>query len=67
MPVLPIVSAVACLRLMLNLPGDTWARFAGWMFLGVLLYVGYGRRKSRFDTPGDREDSAAANAARRAG
>ena len=65
MPVLPIVSALACLWLMLNLPGDTWARFLGWMVLGVLIYFVYGRRNSRFSTPGGREDSAAANAARR--
>jgi basic amino acid/polyamine antiporter, APA family len=66
MPVLPIVSALACLWLMLNLPGDTWVRFLGWMVLGVVIYFVYGRRKSRFNTPGGREDSVAANAARRA-
>jgi APA family basic amino acid/polyamine antiporter len=66
MPVLPIVSALACLWLMLNLPGETWWRFLVWMALGVILYVTYGRRRSRFNTPGDREDAAAANAARRA-
>jgi basic amino acid/polyamine antiporter, APA family len=66
MPVLPIISALACLWLMLNLPGDTWLRFVGWMALGFLLYFFYGRRRSRFSTPGDREDAAAANAARRA-
>jgi basic amino acid/polyamine antiporter, APA family len=66
MPVLPIASALACLWLMLNLPGDTWLRFGGWMALGIVLYFFYGRRRSRFTTPGDREDAAAANAARRA-
>jgi APA family basic amino acid/polyamine antiporter len=66
MPVLPILSALACLYLMLNLPGETWIRFVVWMVLGVVLYFLYGRRRSRFNTPGDREDAAAANAARRA-
>jgi APA family basic amino acid/polyamine antiporter len=66
MPLLPIVSALACFWLMLNLPGDTWLRFFVWMALGVALYAFYGRRKSRFNTPGDREDAAAANAARKA-
>jgi len=66
MPVLPIASALACLWLMLNLPGDTWLRFVGWMAVGIVLYLSYGRRRSRFTTPGDREDAAAANAARRA-
>jgi basic amino acid/polyamine antiporter, APA family len=65
-PLLPIVSALACLYLMLNLPAETWARFVIWMVIGVALYFAYGRRRSRFTTPGDREDAAAANAARRA-
>ncbi len=64
-PFLPIVSALACLWLMLNLPGDTWRRFLVWMLLGVVLYFVYGRRRSRFNTVGGREDDAAANAARR--
>jgi APA family basic amino acid/polyamine antiporter len=65
MPVLPIVSALACIWLMLNLPGETWWRFVIWMLLGVLVYYGYSRRKSRFATEGGREDATAANAARK--
>jgi APA family basic amino acid/polyamine antiporter len=65
-PVIPILSVLACLYLMLNLPAATWARFFVWMVLGVVLYFTYGRRHSRFSTPGGREDAAAANAARRA-
>lgn len=64
-PVLPILSVLACFYLMLNLPGETWIRFGVWMVVGVLFYFTYGRRHSRFATPGDREDAAAANAARR--
>jgi APA family basic amino acid/polyamine antiporter len=66
MPVLPIASALASLYLMLNLPAETWLRFVIWMVLGIVLYFTYGRRNSRFSTPGGREDAAAANAARRA-
>jgi APA family basic amino acid/polyamine antiporter len=64
-PVIPVVSALACVYLMLNLPGETWARFGIWMVIGVALYFAYGRSHSRFTTPGGREDAAAANAARR--
>jgi APA family basic amino acid/polyamine antiporter len=46
-PALPIVSALACLWLMLNLPAETWLRFVIWMVLGLLLYFVYGRRHSR--------------------
>ncbi len=63
--VLPWVSALACLYLMLNLPGETWIRFGVWMVIGIGVYFGYGRSHSRFNTPGGREDAAAANAARR--
>ncbi len=46
-PFLPIVSALACLYLMLNLPADTWVRFAIWMLLGFVVYFAYGRGHSR--------------------
>lgn len=46
-PVLPIVAALACLYLALNLDVLTWLRFAGWMALGLLIYFSYGRTHSR--------------------
>ncbi|OZV77235.1 amino acid permease [Micromonospora echinospora] len=46
-PVLPIVSALACLYLMLNLSVETWLRFLAWMLLGFLIYLFYGRRRNR--------------------
>jgi basic amino acid/polyamine antiporter, APA family len=45
-PVLPIVSIVACVWLMLNLTGLTWIRFGIWMVIGVVIYLAYGRRHS---------------------
>jgi APA family basic amino acid/polyamine antiporter len=56
-PVIPALSALACLYLMTNLSVETWLRFAVWMVLGVALYLGYGRRNARL---ADRETVTAA-------
>jgi APA family basic amino acid/polyamine antiporter len=55
-PVLPILSAVLCVWLMFNLTTLTWARFAVWLVIGVVVYFAYGRRHSRV---GLGEDAAA--------
>jgi APA family basic amino acid/polyamine antiporter len=49
-PALPIVSlagAAACVYIMLGLPGQAWRRFAIWLAVGLLIYFGYGFRRSR--------------------
>jgi len=46
-PFLPIVSVLASLWLMLNLPAETWLRFAIWMVIGFFVYFLYGRSHSR--------------------
>ncbi|MQA80433.1 MAG: amino acid permease [Streptosporangiales bacterium] len=46
-PWLPILSIVACVWLMLNLPADTWIRFLIWMAAGLLIYFVYSSRNSR--------------------
>ena len=58
-PVLPIASALACLYLMLNLPGETWLRFAVWMAAGVLIYVVYSRHHSRLAAGGSLDPATA--------
>ncbi|WP_127783823.1 amino acid permease [Rhodococcus sp. X156] len=45
-PFVPIVSVLASVYLMLNLPVDTWLRFLAWMAIGVVLYFVYGRKRS---------------------
>jgi len=46
-PVVPIVAAVICFYLMLNLSVETWIRFVVWMALGFLIYFLYGNKRSR--------------------
>jgi APA family basic amino acid/polyamine antiporter len=46
-PVVPVLSVCASLWLMLNLPAETWLRFAIWMVIGFVVYFFYGRTHSR--------------------
>jgi basic amino acid/polyamine antiporter, APA family len=49
-PVLPILSALICLYLTINLSIETWLRFLIWMALGFGIYFLYGYKKSRLGT-----------------
>ncbi len=49
-PVLPILSALICFYLTLNLSIETWLRFLIWLALGVVIYALYGYRNSRLAT-----------------
>ncbi|GAA1395591.1 amino acid permease [Luteococcus peritonei] len=49
-PVVPILSAIICSYLMLNLAIETWARFVIWLAIGLVVYFAYGYRKSRVRT-----------------
>ncbi|MFF7896262.1 amino acid permease [Streptomyces sp. NPDC007907] len=46
-PVIPILSVCASLWLMINLPAETWVRFAIWMAAGFFVYFLYSRTHSR--------------------
>lgn len=48
-PLVPIVSVLASFWLMLNLPAETWLRFAIWMVIGFVVYFLYGRSHSRLE------------------
>ena len=41
-PITPLISIVACLYLMLQLPTVTWIRFGIWLVIGLILYSMYG-------------------------
>ncbi|MFI1912706.1 amino acid permease [Nocardia sp. NPDC020380] len=45
-PFVPILAALACFWLMLNLSLETWLRFIIWMVLGAIVYFAYGRTHS---------------------
>lgn len=46
-PVVPLLSALICVYLALNLTIETWLRFLVWMAIGFVLYAVYGYRRSR--------------------
>lgn len=51
-PFVPILSVLASLWLMVNLPTETWVRFGIWMAVGLVVYFVYGRRHSRLGLTG---------------
>jgi APA family basic amino acid/polyamine antiporter len=46
-PFIPILSVLACVYLMMNLTIATWLRFAVWLVLGLVVYLGYGYRHAQ--------------------
>jgi APA family basic amino acid/polyamine antiporter len=59
-PLVPVLSALACLYLMLNLSIETWVRFLVWLALGLAVYAAYGYRHSRVGARATREEVPAA-------
>ena len=50
-PALPMIDALLCGYLMLNLPLTAWERFAIWLIIGLAIYFLYGRRHSNLAKP----------------
>ena len=46
-PLLPIITAAACLGLMSSLAVETWLRFLVWLVVGLVVYAAYGYRHSK--------------------
>ncbi len=47
-----LLGTAACLFIMAGLPAQAWTRFGGWLVIGLLLYLGYGRSHSRLRAAG---------------
>jgi APA family basic amino acid/polyamine antiporter len=47
-PVVPILSILACVVLMASLPLETWVRFLVWLVIGLCIYLTYSRHHSEF-------------------
>jgi basic amino acid/polyamine antiporter, APA family len=45
-PLVPILGILMCLLLMFSLPRENWLRLGVWLLVGLIVYFGYGRRKS---------------------
>ncbi len=50
--VIPVIGALSCLYLMIEIPAISWLWFFAWMGLGLTIYFLYGRKRSRLATEG---------------
>jgi APA family basic amino acid/polyamine antiporter len=48
-PIFPIISAVVCFWLMLQLNIETWLAFGIWLVVGLAIYFGFGYRNSELN------------------
>ncbi|CAM5717443.1 Amino acid permease OS=Streptomyces alboniger OX=132473 GN=CP975_05420 PE=4 SV=1 [Streptomyces alboniger] len=51
-PVLPAVGFALCVWMMGSLSAVTWVVFGVWMAVGLVVYFGYGHRRSRLAQSG---------------
>jgi basic amino acid/polyamine antiporter, APA family len=44
--IVPVLGILSCLLLMFSLPYENWLRLFGWLLIGLVIYVAYGRHHS---------------------
>lgn len=44
---IPVLGVLCCSYLMIEIPINSWFVFFGWMLAGLIIYLGYGYRKSK--------------------
>lgn len=49
MNAIPILGALSCLYLMIEIPSNAWIGFFIWMAIGLLIYISYGHKKSKLN------------------
>ena len=47
--VIPVLGILFCLYLMIEIPPKSWVMFFVWMFVGLSIYFGYGRKRSKLN------------------
>ena len=47
---IPVLGVTCCLYLMVEIPAKSWLVFFGWMALGLVIYMLYGKRHSKLNT-----------------
>lgn len=57
-PVTPILTVAACVWILVELPGITWAIFSIWLLIVLVFYLAYGRRNAILNTYKDLEEIA---------
>jgi len=48
---IPVLGMLFCMYLMIEIPAKSWLVFFAWMGIGLVIYLGYGRRKSKLSSP----------------
>ncbi|MBR8745280.1 amino acid permease [Nocardiopsis sp. MG754419] len=57
-PVTPVLGVLACAYLMFSMALSVWVAFGAWLLLGLVVYFGYGMRRSALETDAPVETGA---------